>query len=219
MSSGLLSAQTVDYKNTGIVMVSADWIAHDILDSIVDSFFPFLENIARETMALDNNILPGNSDKTVPKDPPKSPEVASTGEGLTNRLVPTRTNTDSLLEEKYSDNRKLKNEQSQHSPRPHFVAPRLGVLSMFYYMKWFIINTWKSWRTKAERPPTPLQLMLRRIGLTRKLVTSFARLLAAKPYVLAAFRRRLMRPVTFKSKSTTGQSDDELAIYTGGIQG
>ena len=199
-------------------MVSADWIAHDILNSIVDSFFPFLNNIARETMALDDNILPGNPDKTVHKDLPKSPEVASTGEG-TKRLVSTRTNTDSQLEEKYSDDQELKNEKPQHSPQPHFVAPRLTVPLLFHCMKRFIINTWKSWRTKAERPPTPLRLTLRRIGLTRKLVTSFARLLAAKPYVLTAFRRRLMRPVTLKSKSITGQSDDELAIYAGGIQG
>jgi len=40
-----------------VVNMSSDWIAHDILDSVVDSFFPFLENIQREAMAFDKTLF------------------------------------------------------------------------------------------------------------------------------------------------------------------
>lgn len=169
-------------------------------------------------MAIDNTIFSGSLDEVILTEPPEPPKVASIG-GLAKRLVPAETNTGSQLEEKYSDDKELKNEKSQHSPRPRFVAPRLTVSLVFHRMKRFIINTWKSWRTKIELPPIPSQSMLRRIGSTRKLVTSLVRLLSTKSDVLTAFRKRLMRLAALKSKSMTGRSNDELVIYAGDIQG
>ena len=193
-----------------------DWIAHGILDSIVDSFFPFLENIEAEVMAIDNTIFSGELD---PITPTKSPKVASVIS--TNR---TRTNTDSQLEVKYTDNQGLEDEKSQRSPRLHFVVPHLTVSFSFNAAKRFIINAWKlcTWRTKVGSSPTltptptPSQLTLQRIGSTRKLVTSLVRLIATKPDVLTAYRKQLMRSTALKHN---GRSSDELAIYSGDVQG
>jgi magnesium transporter len=217
MSSGLLYAQK-DYKNYGWFL-HTDWIAHDILDSIVDSFFPFLEYIETEAMAIDNTVFSGTLDSIIPTE---SRKMATMISGLTKR---TRINTNSQLDEKYTDNQELEDEKSQSSPRPRFVAPYLTVSLAYHRTKRFVSNAWKSctWRTKIEPPATPTstpsQLTLRRIGSTRKLVTSLVRLLATKSDVLTAFRKRLLRASTPKLKSMTARSSEELAIYTGDVQG
>jgi Mg2+ and Co2+ transporter CorA len=144
--------------------------------------------------------------------------------GLTKR---TRTNTDSQLDEKDTDNRELEDEKSQSSPRPRFVAPYLTVSLAYHRTKRFISNAWESCtrRTKIEPPATPTptltpsHLTLQRIGSTRKLVTSLVRLLATKSDVLTAFRKRLLRASTLKPRSMTARSSEELAIYSGDVQG
>ena len=170
-------------------------------------------------MAIDNTIFSGTLEPIIPTEPPK---VASMISGLTKR---TRSNTNSQLDEKYTDNQELENEKSQFSPRPRFVVPYLTVSLAYHRTKRFISNAWKSCtcRTKIEPPatpsPSPSKLTLRRIGSTRKLVTSLVRLLATKSDVLTAFRKRLLRASTLKPKSMTARSSEELAIYSGDVQG
>ena len=123
--------------------------------------------------------------------------------------------------EKYTDDdHELEDEKSQYSPRPRFVIRNLSVSLVFHRMKRFISN---AWRTKFAPPPTPAptpsQLTLRCIGSTRKLITSLVRLLATKSNVLTAFRKQLMRATVLKHKSMAGRSSDELAIYSGDLEG
>jgi len=166
---------------------------------------------------MDNVIFSGDSDQIIPAEPPKLVSITSS----LKRLVPTRTNAGSQLEEKYSDDQKREDEKSQHSLRPRFVAPRLTISLVFHRMKRSISNIWQSWTTKAEPPLNSSQLAFRRIGSTKKLVTSLVRLLATKSDVLTAFRKRMMRVAALKSKSMTGRSSDDLevAIYSGDVQG
>ena len=170
-------------------------------------------------MAIDNTVFAGTLGPIIPKKPPKVVPMTS---GLTKN---NRINTDSQMDEKYADKREPENEKSQSSPRPRFVAPYLTVSLVYHRTKQFISNGWKSftWRTKIEPPatptPTPSQVTLRRIGSTRKLVTSLVRLLATKSDVLTAFRKRLLRASTLKPKSMAARSSEELAIYSGDIQG
>lgn len=171
-------------------------------------------------MAIDNTVFAGMLDPIIPTEPPKGVTMISC---LTKRI---RSNTDSQLDEKNTDNQELE-EKSQSSPRPRFVAPYLTVSLAYRRTKRFINNAWKSyaWRTKVEPPttpaptPTPSQVTLRRIGSTRKLVTSLVRLLATKSDVLTAFRKRLLRASTLKPKSMIPRSSEELAIYSGDVQG
>ena len=175
-------------------------------------------------MAIDNTVFSGTLDPIIPTEPPK---VVTKISSLTKR---TWTNTDSQrtkLDEKYTDNRGLEDEKSQSSPRPRFVVPYPTVSLAYHRMKRFISNAWESciWRTKVEPPATPTptstpsHLTLRRIGSTRKLVTSLVRLLATKSDVLTAFRKQLLRASTLKPKSMTARSSEELAIYSGDVQG
>lgn len=174
-------------------------------------------------MAIDNTVFAGTLDPIVSTKPPKVVTMISS---LTKR---TWTNTDSRLDEKYTHNRELEDEKPQSVPRPRFVAPYLTVSLAYHRTKRFISNAWESctWRTKIEIPAaptaaptaTPSHLTLRRIGSTRKLVTSLVRLLATKSDVLAAFRKRLLRASTLKPKSMTTRSSEELAIYSGDVQG
>ena len=172
-------------------------------------------------MAIDNTVFTGTLDPNIPTEPPKGVAMIS---HPTTRI---QTNTDSQLNEKYTDNQELEDEKSQSSPRPRFVAPYLTVSLAFHRTKRLISNAWKSYtcRTKIEPPatptrtPTPSQVTLRRIGSTRKLVTSLVRLLATKSDVLTAFRKRLLRASTLKPKSMNARSSEELAIYSGDVQG
>ena len=170
-------------------------------------------------MAIDNTVFAGTLDPIIPAEPPK---VATMISRPTKR---TRTNTNSQLDEKNTDNQELKDEKPQSSPRPRFVVPYLTASLAYHRTKRFINNAWKSctWRTKIEPAATPTptasKLTLRRIGSTRKLVTSLVRLLATKSDVLTAFRKRLLRASTIKPKSTTARSSEELAIYSGDVQG
>jgi magnesium transporter len=172
-------------------------------------------------VAIDNTVFAGTLDPMII--PTKSPKGVPMISCLTKR---TRTNTDSQLDEKYTDNKELE-EKPQSSPRPRFVAPYLTISLAYHRTKRFISNIWKScaWRTKTEPPttptmtPSPSQVTFRRIGSTRKLVTSLVRLLATKSDVLTAFRKRLLRASTLKPKSMTARSSEELAIYSGDIQG
>jgi Mg2+ and Co2+ transporter CorA len=169
-------------------------------------------------MAIQNSIFSGNfMDEVIPVEPaPKLPKVISIISTLTNTILPSRTNTAPQLEDKYLE---LESAKFQHSLRS--VAPRLTFSLAFHRTKRSISNAWKAWKTKDEPPPNPSQLMLQRIGSTRKLVTSLVRLLATKSDVLTAFRKRLMRVAVLKSKLVTGRSSDELelVIYSGDVQG
>lgn len=171
-------------------------------------------------MAIDDTVFAGTLDPIIPTKPPKGvPKISF----LTKR---TQASTDSQLDEKYTDNREL-GEKFQPPPRARFVTPYLTVSLGYHRTKRFITNAWKSytWRTKVEPPatptptPTPSQVTFRRIGSTRKLVTSLVRLLATKSDVLTAFRKRLLRASTLKPKSMTARSSEELAIYSGDVQG
>ena len=171
-------------------------------------------------MAIENSIFSGNfMDEVIPVEPaPKPRKVISIISTLTKTVVPTRTNTAPQLEDKYLE---LEIAKFQHSLRRRSVVPRLTFSLAFRRTKWSISNAWKAWKTEDEPPPNPSQLMLQRIGSTRKLVTSLVRLLATKSDVLTAFRKRLMRAAALKSKLVTGRSSDELevAIYSGDVQG
>ena len=48
--------------------VYIDWIAHGIIDSIVDAFFPVLGVIEREVEHLDSSILQPSSDEAPKSD-------------------------------------------------------------------------------------------------------------------------------------------------------
>ncbi|KAH7916403.1 hypothetical protein BJ138DRAFT_1139654, partial [Hygrophoropsis aurantiaca] len=195
--------------------MSSDWIAHGILDSIVDSFFPSLNEIEKEVAAIEalvfsDDILEGGPVETsTPPDPPKlvdnlpthiiEVEKHSTGE-----------KTDFIADQTAS----LKTRFSLPRPtRPLFFRRMKRKL----YAALEFISSARKFRTKA--PQTSTILTLRRMARTRRLVTSLGRLLATKSEVVSQIRKRFLTAGQNGSGNRVRQNDDiEIAIHMGDVQ-
>lgn len=188
-----------------VVNMSSDWIAHGILDSIVDSFFPFLEEIEKEVMAIDHIVYNLNSEFD-PSDAVPSTDLVKPAP--IDLIPPTKVeespisqnNVESRLEEKY--------------PLPHFVSPPLTIRLLLRRGQRHVANIWKQYREKPNIPPGATQLTLRRMVRTRKLVTALGRLLGTKSDVVTQLRKRLMRSAQGEHTSEAL----EVAIYMGDVQ-
>lgn len=116
----------------------------------------------------------------------------------------------SPLNEKYPPTPKLRD-----SFRPRFASPRLTIRLLLRRAKRYISHSWSRLWAKSVSPPSSIQLNLRRMARTRKLVTILSRLLATKSEVIARIRKRLS--VTASGKQIG--EDLELSIYMGDVQG
>lgn len=188
-----------------------DWITHNILDSVVDSFFPFLEDIEKEASAIDHIVYSGETDLSMPSGPP-----VELVRSITSDFIPFLKQQESplsqrtLIKEKYSPAEKLRN-----SYRPHFASPRLNIRLFFRRAKRRVTNAWTLLWARPETAPSGTQLTLRRMARTRKLVTVLGRLLATKSDVVMQIQKRLARAAA-EGHST---EEFEVAIYMGDVQG
>jgi len=178
--------------------MTSDWIAHGILDSIVDSFFPFLQGLEREVMAIEDIVFSSASStyasesthrmekrKTRPKDAEKTDSQDWVFELSEKNVASLETSPTHLS-----------------LPWPPFIA------------KWKL-DIPKGWKVASptKAAPSPTASTLHRMARARRLVTSLSRLLAAKSEVVAQLRKRLMT-----SGSTAGGDGAEVAIYLGDVQ-
>ncbi|KAF8960999.1 hypothetical protein BDZ97DRAFT_1921686 [Flammula alnicola] len=208
-----------------VVNLSSDWIAHDIIDSIVDSFFPFVDDIEKEVTAIDHMIYLGEAGLLLPSGPridvalSKSPTRDSLMPSLKTEDTPGSQSTavtqpspegeeEKTPEEKYTPAEKLRD-----SYRPRFVSPRLTIRLLFRRVRWYVGCAWRALWERSERPPSPRQLTVRRMARTRKLVTVLGRLLATKSDVVTQIRKRL----TKAAAGAHGSEEFEVAIYMGDV--
>ncbi|PPQ62840.1 hypothetical protein CVT24_000534 [Panaeolus cyanescens] len=197
-----------------------DWICHNILDSIVDSFFPYLERIEKEVVGIDNLVYSDD------------PEVLETT-NLSNNILPlpnvnsthhsdkekiygphyslAKVIAGSREKEKYSEAQRIRD-----SFRPRFVSPRLTLPLVLRRLKRRVGAVWKHLRKKPEQAPSARQQVLRRMAKVRKLVTVLGRLLATKSDVITQIQKRLI--TTGRSRTDHNPENFELAIYMGDVQ-
>ncbi|KAF9015124.1 hypothetical protein BDQ17DRAFT_1340517 [Cyathus striatus] len=190
-----------------VINMSSDWIAHGLLDSIVDSFFPFLDEIEQEVIAIEELVFTGVPEAVrpsnhipagVPSPPPSSTVLAEESE-----------NHSIEFEEKPF--RKVKAEESI---RPQFARPRPIIPLLFRHLKRFFIQQWLSVCGMMDAPPSSTALTLRRMARTRRLVTSLSRLLATKADVVAQIRKRLHDFDRIGLGNGTSKVNDlEIAMY------
>ncbi|KDR84946.1 hypothetical protein GALMADRAFT_1322166 [Galerina marginata CBS 339.88] len=194
-----------------VVNKSSDWITHSLLDSIVDSFFPFLEEIEKEVLAIDHIVYTGPSDLFTPSGPPVELVRAITSEFFSKQEDSSTSQQIVIAQpsEKYSPAEQLRN-----SFRPHFASPRLNIRLLYRRTKRQISIAWHFLWAKSEPPPSSIQLTLRRMARTRKLVTVLGRLLASKSDVITQVRKRLMGT----SGGRQSGEEIELSIYMGDVQ-
>ncbi|KAF5385208.1 hypothetical protein D9615_001493 [Tricholomella constricta] len=189
--------------------MSSDWIAHGILDSIVDSFFPLLEDIGKEVAAIEDLVLtaapfPGAPQHHMPPVPVQRSRESDEMES---------TSIDSLQVEKQSTT-------SADHVKPRFSSPRLTLPLALRRLRRFIANQWRTLRKVKDVPqPSPTYTTLRRMARSRRLVTSLTRLLATKLEVIAQIRKRLLTSSKAVPANRKRWNDDlDVAIYMGDVQ-
>jgi magnesium transporter len=188
------------------------WIAHGILDSIVDSFFPFVEEIGKEVMLIESVVYNEDSPGSIVTVPSISSARARASRLLTSeeKAVPPNSVTD----DKHPFFRDV---VSIETTKTQFSLSRLTFClmlrrSFFYFFGFFKPSRIKSCNVKPSVSHASSDL--RRIARTRQLVTSLVRVLATKPEVVAGIRKRLMT-----ADHLIAGDDAEVGMYFGDIQG
>ncbi|THH01829.1 hypothetical protein EW026_g954 [Hermanssonia centrifuga] len=207
------------YAETGTVTMSSDWIAHGIMDSIVDSFFPFLEEIEKEVLNIeqivytDEQIVQLLHEEGKPAVKPSIAENSGSDSAVSgdSSLVDEK-NVKIILSEKHEE---------QDVPRTHFSVPTRPPVFLRRF-KHFIrklrtivsrVNVQVKRPVSSNAAPTTIQ----RVARMRRLVTSLSRVLATKSEVVAQVKKRLL--MTGESGLGNGTVDDhDVFVYMGDVQ-
>ncbi|KAJ3558813.1 hypothetical protein NM688_g704 [Phlebia brevispora] len=201
------------YAQSGDVMMSSDWIAHGIMDSIVDSFFPFLDQIEKEVVNIENLVFTDEQNLSVSHDDTGSSR--SSGSDTAVPDSPLSRDKDSIEMKIVTDKPELRS-----LPRTHFSVPNPPVLSLrrmkqvMRRLKFTLSRVdLKVKRVALTGAPTTIQ----RVARMRRLVTSLTRVLATKSEVVASVKKRLF--MTGESGLGNGTMDDQdVFVYMGDVQ-
>jgi len=206
--------QTLDAQFLG-----TDWIAHGILDSIVDAYFPLLDSIEHEVKDLDDLVLSMDGHTTKERTPAEDGASKLTCQEKTKKL------------EAFEVGVKLKTESSgyNHTPILGKAVGSPAVLSRLPTLIRRIVTSLPVWRPKQwsilsrqpQQTSSSSRSPLRRMASARKLVTSLTRLLGTKSEVVSQIRKRLTGRAMMGLN--VGQFEQalaaEISIYLGDIQG
>jgi len=189
----------------------SDWIAHEILDSVVDAFFPYLEEIEKEVLAIEDIVFSGEDiqeqdSEDLSEATSSSLDTMHGSEGIIKKLEAP----ESLQE--------VENEKNGDGPPTTVLRGRLSIavppsMPLLRRLKRFFKS--KLHLEKPLRPTIQKNTPLRRMARIRRLVTSLGRLLASKSEVVAQLRKRLVTGLGSGSKT----EDIEVAMYLGDVQG
>ncbi|KAF7985342.1 hypothetical protein HWV62_6551 [Athelia sp. TMB] len=199
----------------------ADWIAHGILDSVVDSFFPFLEEVEKEVLEVEDIVF--SEDPRTTQVSELQPTMSSVVEqqSLSEKASTIKQPAESeklpvAMDEKLVPQNSAKTRFSFPRPTPSLILRRLkrAVQSISISISLTITVT------TQRAPSNSTNTTLRRMARTRRLVTSLTRLLATKSEVVAQIRKRLLMAGHSGLGNGAGKDDDiEVAIYMGDVQG
>ncbi|KAG6857527.1 hypothetical protein H0H87_000126 [Tephrocybe sp. NHM501043] len=190
------------------INMSSDWIAHGILDSIVDSFFPLLEEIEREVVAIEDLVLTAGNGAPYPG--AQQLEVSSS---RMPRACGDRGRESSAVDEKDSWPHLEIEKLSTANADVRFRSPQLTTSLVYRRIKRTVSKQWHKLWAKDFSQPGSTQTTLGRMARTRRLVTSLTRLLATKSEVITQIRKRLM--------TVNGPPRDDnldIAMYMGDVQ-
>ena len=179
----------------------------------MDSFFPFLKEIQKEVIAIEDLVLANKTltsshsttdTETLPSEP--HPSLPGTEE----------TQVSMSLDEKFAS-------ASLPMTQTRFSLPPVTFPLVLRRIKRTIVRRWKKLSTSSEhdRPaPKPHSTLARRIARTTKLLTSLTRLLSTKSEVVARIQKRFIASSSSKlGNGPRSNEDADLAIYMGDIQG
>jgi magnesium transporter len=181
------------------------------MDSVVDSFFPLVEEIGEQVAAIESTVYnedsPASTITPIPLVNPLVPQDPSVGEKV--------VRVTSFVDEKHGlsvDTASLKTAKTQFSlPRP-----TCGLMMRRWRraVSQFVSSRMRSNPRKDDPSFTRTTFGLQHMARTRRLATSVTRVLATKPEVVAGIRKRLLA-----SDGPATGDDAEVAIYFGDVQG
>ncbi|KAJ8495621.1 hypothetical protein ONZ51_g1615 [Trametes cubensis] len=193
-------AEHVDRVRTRIMLLgesintSSDWIAHGIMDSIVDSFFPFLEVIEKEVLEIEHLVFSVGDGTGIPT----SEKLAATQSGSSgsDTVLLSDKGPAADSDEKHSFVGVANPSLKSASLRPRFSAPTSIPLLVRGARRAICEAITSIPRFRAvdthspdyNHPATTIQRMAR----TRRLVTSLTRFLAVKSEVVTQVKKRLL---------------------------
>lgn len=204
---------------------SSDWIAHGILDSVVDSFFPFLEEIENEVMSIENAVF---SDGSFWGD---TSEMNTSEETLVEKSEDKKSINEKMPSPVTQYNEKVGLDDMKEcrslltAPRSTFTLPKFTIppiLRPVYRL--MRIQSRKTTKTSTSNTGSSTYSMLLRMARTRRLVTTLTRLLTAKVDIVSQIQKRLLNNAenvdkrSGRSNKTVNSDEQEVAIYLGDVQ-
>ncbi|ORY26334.1 hypothetical protein BCR39DRAFT_498322 [Naematelia encephala] len=190
---------------------SADWVAHGLLDSIVDAFFPLIRYVDGEVDDIDSLTIDPTTD-------PKKPVVSSPSPNLSE----TSISEESIeMSEKFGEKALQEWRQPPIPPRPpiwkRYTIPRIKIHipRPLVYFRLFFLPTTSARRSKHEKMAEQIfdrSTMLKRITDMRRLVTGLTRLLGAKHQVIGRLRKRARDGGSSAVDAYMGDVEDHILL-------
>ncbi|KLO17038.1 hypothetical protein SCHPADRAFT_822110 [Schizopora paradoxa] len=209
----------------GTLNLSSEWIAHGILDSIVDTFFPVLNVIEKEVKVLDTLVsgetrAEDSQPEPIPTDhTPNRQRVENTSEEKKKSEGSERVGADEKEAAAISEKPVVRSDSPKISFRLSS-APFFSSLSFHRTRKWIHRAFRPSRSVKTDKDEdqeySPTYATLLRMASARRMVTSLTRLLSSKSEVVAQIRKRLLMSSSMGIWDSKGSTDD-VAIYMGDV--
>ncbi|KAI1797946.1 hypothetical protein LXA43DRAFT_982741 [Ganoderma leucocontextum] len=201
---------------------SSDWIAHGLLDSIVDSYFPYLEIIEKEVSEMERHIFSAGEQGGVADDASSAildQSSFGSGRATLNEKFPSAD----LDEKEPTSLPRLTKATSIRSvgSRLRFVSPSRFPMIMCRAKRrigelFASIPRFKAVDTKAPGYHHPTSTVSR-MARIRRLNTSLARFLAVKSEVVAQVKKRLLTRGEW-GLGTGSEDDLDIFVYMGDVQ-
>ncbi|PCH33689.1 hypothetical protein WOLCODRAFT_112303 [Wolfiporia cocos MD-104 SS10] len=217
------------FKLSQSVHMSSDWIAHGIMDSIVDSFFPYLREVEHEVDDIQTLVV-SDSHLERERDSNRSPDTAAPAsdapppESL-EKVVPhmpseieedEKTCTPTSSEKSHGAALKALLQPSR-ARRTQFTLPASWRLSLRRFRRTFQ-ETFAHFRVVFRHTPIATAgSTVHRMARTRRTVTSLTRFLAHKSEVVAQLQKRLLMVGEWGLGHGT-EHDQNVFVYMGDVQ-
>ncbi|KAK4687837.1 magnesium transporter, partial [Tremellales sp. Uapishka_1] len=199
---------------------TSEWIAHGILDSIVDAFFPLIRYVDGQVDDIDSLTIDPTTDPSKAKTQVQAATKAQTflgngGEGLTG----SEKEAFELCEKGQLPRHQASQKSMTYWCAPRWSLPRLPTIPhrkihlprLLIYLRLFFLPTSSAVKQKYEHQAEQVfdrSTMLKRITDMRRLVTGLGRLLGGKSQVVQRLRKR----------TSSSKDGGEVGAYIGDLQ-
>lgn len=159
----------------------ADEIAHGLLDSIVDAFFPLVRYVDGEVDDIDSLSIDPSADPKAHPTPPPPPSSEQDSIEMNEKGCPPPSSPPAMSRTQWFDH-------------VQGVLPRVHFPHWLVFIRLFLLPTTNGQKKHYEQPDQQVMTrsqMIKHITHMRKVVTGLTRLLGAKHAVVGEMRKRM----------------------------